>query len=180
LLVGLVLLQNWETQSSGWAAELLSQHRVAMGTVVLGICVGIPLAILRGAMPRASSSESTELEIRFWKGIVALVPMVVAGYAGYEIGFVPELVNLEAVIVYQSMDGSVPAVSLSFLTLFRIILLGIGFMITTGVLWKQYREETKDKSREGSLRSLLVRAAFSTMYGAAILVLMGGRVWTLD
>jgi len=180
LLVGLVLLQNWETQSSGWAAELLSQHRVAMGTVVLGICVGIPLAILRGAMPRASSSESTELEIRFWKGIVALVPMVVAGYAGYEIGFVPELVNLEAGIVYQSTDGSVPAVSLSFLTLFRIILLGIGFMITTGVLWKQYREETKDKSREGSLRSLLVRAAFSTMYGAAILVLMGGRVWTLD
>ena len=173
LLIGLIFLQSWENGSSGWASEMLSNYRAAIGTVVLGSCVGIPLSILWILKRRLHSNPSIESEARFWKGIVALVPLVVAGYASYEIGFVPELINFEAGLSYQAQNGGGgPAFSLSLLALSRIIILAFGFLITIGVLWKHYHEETQENRHHIGVRGFAVKVALSTAYCAAILALM--------
>lgn len=173
LLAGLILLQNWENGSSAWGAELLSNYRVSTGTAVLGSCVGIPLAILWITVRRLKGNLSTESETRFWKGLVSLVPLVAAGYAGYEIGFVPELINFEAGLSYQAQNGNGgPSFSLSLLALSRIIILTIGFLITVGVLWKHFREENLENRHHKGVGKFAFRIAMSTAYCTTILALM--------
>ena len=127
--------------------------------------------LLRVFRNRRGEGRAIDSESRFWKGIIAFVPLVVAGYAAYEIGFVPELIHVEAGLSYQGGGGAGgPAVSLSLLSLFRVLVLMIGLFITVRVLWKHSREEPAPH-RPGP-GSLGMRFACACVYCGLLLFLM--------
>ncbi len=171
LLIGLILLQNWESIGFTGSLGAVAEHRFWITTAVLVCCTGLPLGLLRVCRGRMVGGRTLDSESRFWKGIIAFVPLVVAGYAAYEIGFVPELIHVEAGLSYQGGGGAGgPAVSLSLLSLFRALVLMIGLSITVRVLWKHFREEIPPH-RPGP-GSLAMRFACACVYCGLLLFLM--------
>jgi polyferredoxin len=168
VVTALIFLQRWESVPQGWAARLLEEHR--FGFITLTLLVGAALPLVGLNVGRRFLESPTSL----WRGMLALAPLVTAGLACYQLGFVPWLSSLHAGLEYRIPGVSdTYGVSFSMVGTVRVALLLYGLLGTIGALWKLSQSSQESADRFGTVaRTLSVGGAAS--YWALLLVLLVG------
>jgi transcriptional regulator with AAA-type ATPase domain len=163
VVAALVLLQSWEHAATGWLPLLLREQRFAVVTAMLLAGALLPLAVLYLGLRRAGNQPDSPAASRLWRVVLALTPLVTAGFACYQLGFMPWLINLYAGLEYRTLDFIGPLqFSVTVLGLARATLLCLGLAGTISVLWKLSRPEADGTASIGlKMRALgLGGAAF--------------------
>jgi len=142
LLVGLVLIQYWDGQSRGLPSLLLATHRFLSVSAVLALSVGAPLLVLHLMVRRFAKLADAVATARFWQKAAAGVPLVTAGFACYELGFVPGLDTVRVGLSYVPLAGrSDHFASVSMYALVSLALLLAGLVSTACILWNLPRDK---------------------------------------
>jgi hypothetical protein len=136
LLAAMALVVYWERQDGGVMAQMLREHRVLVITIVLASGAAVPQLALQLLARRLGPSPDPEAANRFWRKVTAWVPVVIAGFASYQLAFVAALERVHVTLGTRLSAGqSAQGVSVSLLSLVQGGLLVTGLMVTIGLLW---------------------------------------------
>lgn len=140
IVVAIILLQRWEAGPDGWVHSLLSQHRMAFVTAVLGLGAGLPLLVFWGLERRLVQAHNPEASTRFWQQASTWVPLAAAGFASYQLGFIPGLASLTMVFAQQQSGNTLALVQCPVLPLLRFLFLFGGVTVAAGIAWQCWKE----------------------------------------
>ena len=139
MLVSLLLLQAAEHGAPGRVRDLLEANRFAAVAAVMVAGAALPTLLVWRLLLSRKFTLHKELSARFLKLFMASAPLVVAGFAAYQIGWVPGLDPDGTALTLRLEMGvwALPPVPLLFLG--RMFLIAVGFGITCTIFGRLYR-----------------------------------------
>jgi len=131
LLAAETLIHQWEAGPDGLLFGVSSWHRAGVITALF-ICGAIPALVATWMAKRLSSATDG----RFWKWVVALTPLMTAGFLAFQMGFVPALGNLSFTLDYHPQNAAgVDWGMVSVLAAVQAVILVTGCLSTLLVVW---------------------------------------------
>jgi len=172
LIVALVLLQQWDRESSGTVAAMLRERHLLVVSGVLALGVLVPLAILYLLLRRSSASGIPAAPARLVQQVAAWMPVVVAGFLAYQLAFVPAFEGVRVAIGSYQPDGrSTAGLSAALLSLVQAAILFGGLLITVAVVWN-LRLQTEEAPPRSWLRNYAVGFVSGAAFWAVLLLLL--------
>ncbi|MBI5209582.1 MAG: sigma 54-interacting transcriptional regulator [Elusimicrobia bacterium] len=177
LLPCLAFIQHWDaTLQAGWA-WLLAGHRTASLTIILGLGVAAPLALLELIVRPLHDPEDPLPAERVWRKVLAWGPLVTAGFACYQLAYLPGMGNLRLALGFLPLEGGgVRSLWLPVLGLSRVAIMAAGLMTSAAVMWK-LAHDAKGSGGKRRLWGHLLNLACATAYAAALTLLMVRPRW---
>lgn len=168
LLLGQAVIQALEASAGAWPSvtAFYEAHRPPLVTAILVSSTALGLGILRLASRQAARDADPVLRTLHWQRVTAWAPMVVAGYAAYQLGNIPGFARLQL-----TLGGPDPWVTLRILPALQAVTLVLGLAVTAGALWKIRPPEAADAGFRW-YRGQTVGLLSATCYAAVLLLVM--------
>jgi len=139
LLAAETLLRYWEAQPDGLLSGISAWHRFWVVTAVMGSGAGLSLATA-GLANMLLKNPGT----MFWERVMALAPLMTAGFMAFQLGFVPALGSLRFTFGYQPQHSlGVDWATASGLAIAQVVVLVAGLGSTLLVFWRLGKEPGK-------------------------------------
>ena len=140
LLVAMAAIHQLQGASAGALAASVRDHRLAWVTALLALGAVVPQAVLHLLARRLGPSPDPAAADRFWQNVTAWVPVVLAGFASYQLAFVPAFDGVHVALGTRLPGASATGgVSVPLLTLVQGVIMSAGLLVTAGVYWNLRR-----------------------------------------
>ncbi|MHC4925021.1 MAG: hypothetical protein ACYTG4_13250, partial [Planctomycetota bacterium] len=171
LILSLALLHSWEHHAAAPFTDWVHNHRFAAVSVILPLVTIVPLAIL--LLAERLTGRGDDHRPRTWSLASAWLPVVVGGFAAYQVAFIPGLGILETGLAMGDDPESGRWLSSRVLPIVQGVLLGVGVLLSAVASWKGCRDLSEGGFRWRSLLGMTNIAGVVLGASALCAVLLG-------